>query len=154
MDDRARLDALRRLKYLLDEAFRIPGTNVRFGWDPIVGVVPWVGDVLTALFSCAIVLQAHRMRVPRVVQLRMLINIVIDVLVGIVPVVGDAADVIWRSNSKNFGLLERHAAAARPPTAGDWLFVTAVIAAVLAVAVLPIFVLYLILHVIATRGWL
>jgi len=81
----ARIDSLRRLQYLLDSAFRVPGTNFRFGWDPIIGLVPWVGDLLTAMMSCVIVFQAHQMRIPRVVQLRMVLNIVIDVVVGIVP---------------------------------------------------------------------
>lgn len=152
MDDRARLDALRKLKYLLDEAFRVPGTGIRFGWDPIVGLVPWVGDVLTGLFSCAIVVQAHRMQVPRVVQLRMLLNIAIDVVVGIVPVLGDAADVLWKSNSMNFALLERHAAEVRPPTIGDYLFVGFIVAAVIALAIVPLVVLYLIVQLVVARA--
>ena len=145
-DLQRRLNALRSLQYFLDDAFRVPGTKIRFGWDPIVGLVPWVGDLLTALFSCAIILQAHQMRLPRVVQLRMLLNVGIDVIVGVVPIVGDVADVFWKSNTKNFALLERHAAEVRPPTAGDWLFVAAVIALVLAVALLPLIVLYWIVH--------
>src|SRR5207244_8237412 len=98
------MNALRALKRLLDEAFRVPGTNVRFGWDPIIGLVPWAGDLFTALLSCAILVQAHQMRIPRVVQLRMLINIAIDVLVGVVPIVGDIADLFWKSNTKNCAL--------------------------------------------------
>src|SRR5947209_13955115 len=86
------LDSIRKLMRLLDEAFRVPGTNLRFGWDPIIGLVPWIGDVLTAVLGSAIVVKAHRLRVPGVVQIRMLLNIGIDVLVGVVPVVGDAAD--------------------------------------------------------------
>src|SRR5205807_10507144 len=87
------LDSIRKLMRLLDEACRVPGTNLRFGWDPIVGLVPWIGDLLTALIGCAIVVQAHQMRVPGVVQLRMVLNIAIDLVVGIVPLVGDAIDV-------------------------------------------------------------
>src|SRR5439155_19042506 len=101
----SRLDGLRALQRWLDEAFRVPGTSIRFGWDPIIGLVPWAGDVLTAMVGCAIVLQAHQMRVPRVVQLRMLLNVGIDLVVGIVPFVGDAADFLWKSNAKNFALL-------------------------------------------------
>ena len=118
MDTRQRLESLRKLQHLLDNAFRVPGTSLRFGWDPIIGAVPWVGDVLAALLSCAIVVQAHHMRVPRVVQARMLLNTAIDVLDRVVPVVGDVADVFWKSNAKNFLLLERHAAEAQPATAG------------------------------------
>src|SRR5687767_4095150 len=101
---------------MLDNAFRVPGTSVRFGWDPIVGLVPWAGDLLTAVMAGAIVIQAHRFGVPRVVQLRMLINVGIDLLLGVVPFVGDAADVFWKANAKNMALLERHAAALKPAT--------------------------------------
>ena len=142
MDAGQRLEALRKLKRALDEAFRVPGTNIRFGWDPLIGLVPWAGDVLTALLSCAIVLQAHHMRLPRVVQLRMLLNVAIDLVVGAIPFVGDVTDVFWKANTRNFALLERHANEARPPSAGDWLFVGSVVALILAVALVPLAVLY------------
>jgi hypothetical protein len=153
VDLHERMAALRKLKRLLDDAFRVPGTSLRFGWDPLIGLLPWVGDVVTALFSCAIIVQAHQMRLPRVVQLRMLFNVAIDVFVGVVPVVGDAIDFVWKSNSKNFALLERHAAAPRPPTAGDYLFVAAVIGAVLLTALIPVFVIYAFFHFVLHRGW-
>jgi hypothetical protein len=140
------MEALRSLQRLLDDAFRVPGTNLRFGWDPLVGLIPWAGDVLTAVFSGAIILQAHHMRVPRVVQLRMVVNVAIDVIIGVVPVVGDLADFAWKSNARNFALLERHAAEARPATAGDWLFVAGVLAVVVVIAIAPLVVLYWILH--------
>ena len=141
-----RMDALRLLQRLLDEAFRVPGTSIRFGWDPVIGAVPWLGDALTAVLSCAIVVQAHQMRVPRIVQLRMLVNVAIDLVVGAIPLVGDLADVFWKSNTKNFALLERHAAAPRAATAGDWLFTIGIVAAVIAIALIPLFVLYWLLH--------
>jgi hypothetical protein len=148
-----RMQALRSLQRLLDDAFRVPGTNLRFGWDPLVGLIPWVGDALTAIFSCAIILQANHMRVPRVVQLRMLMNVAIDVVVGVVPLLGDVADLAWKSNTKNFALLERHAAEARPPTVGDWLFVTGVLAAVLVIAIAPLVVLYWLVHALVGSGF-
>ena len=120
----------------------MPGTSLRFGWDPIIGLVPWAGDALTSLLSLGIIVQAHRMRLPRVVQLRMLLNVVIDVAVGALPLVGDVADMFWKSNSKNMVLLERHADQVRPASRGDWLFVAAIIAAVIAVALVPLFVMY------------
>jgi hypothetical protein len=140
------MESLRSLQRLLDDAFRVPGTNLRFGWDPLVGLIPWVGDVLTAVFSGAVILQAHHMRVPRVVQLRMLMNVAIDVIAGVIPVVGDLADFAWKSNAKNFALLERHAASAQPATAGDWAFVAGVLALVVVIAVAPLVVLYWIVH--------
>ena len=143
--------ALRSLQRLLDDAFRVPGTKIRFGWDPLIGLVPWAGDILTAVLSGAIILQAHHLRVPRVVQLRMMMNVAIDILVGASPVVGDVADVFWKSNAKNFALLEHHAAEVRPAAAGDWLFVTGLIAIVVLIAAVPLVVLYWLVHVLAAH---
>jgi hypothetical protein len=148
-----RLEALRALQRWLDEAFRVPGTNLRFGWDPLIGLVPWVGDLLTALMSGAIVVQAHQMRLPRVVQLRMLGNIAIDLTVGVIPVVGDAVDFFWKSNKKNFALLEEHAYEVRQATMGDRLFVGAMLLAVLAVALVPLAVMYWIGTALFGRAW-
>lgn len=145
-----RLESLRALKNLLDERFRVPGTNLRFGWDPLIGLIPWAGDALTAVLGIGIVLQAHHMRVARVVQLRMVLNIVLDLALGVVPVFGDAIDFFWKANSKNFALLERHVALQSGPgsaaTVGDWLFVGSVVAVILSVALLPLFVVYWLLH--------
>jgi hypothetical protein len=137
-----RLEALRSLQGWLDEAFRVPGTKLRFGWDPLIGMLPWAGDVIAALMSGAIVLQAHHMRLPRVVQLRMLGNVAIDLVAGAIPFIGDVADFFWKSNKKNFAMLEQHAYEVRPATTGDWLFVTAVLLAIAAVALVPLAVMY------------
>lgn len=149
MDTQQRLEALRNLARFLDEAFRVPGTRLRFGWDAIIGLVPWAGDVLTALMGGAILVHAHQVRVPRVVQARMLINLAFDVLVGLVPFAGDVADVFWKANTKNLALLERHAAGPGPASPGDWWFVGAVMAAVLALAALPLAVVYWLLRAVS-----
>ncbi len=151
MDHERRLQVLRSWQRLLDTAFRIPGTDVRFGWDPIVGLVPWVGDVLTALFAGVIIVHAHRMRVPRVIQLRMLINVAADVVIGLVPFVGDVADVFWKASSRNLVLLESHVADPRPASAGDYLFVAAVLTAILLVALLPVALAWWFLDAILRR---
>jgi hypothetical protein len=148
-----RLEALRSLQRWLDEAFRVPGTGLRFGWDPLIGLLPWAGDVLTALMSGAIVLQAHQMRLPRVVQLRMLGNVAIDLVSGAIPFIGDAVDFFWKSNKKNFALLEEHAYEVRPATAGDWLFVSAILVAILGVALVPLAVLYWIGSALFGKAW-
>jgi len=148
----ARLAKLRQFKHFLDEAYRVPGTNIRFGWDALIGVVPWVGDLTTALMSCAIIVQAHSMGVPRVVQVRMLINIIVDLFVGFVPLFGDVADVFWKSNSMNFVLLERHLGEVPADTRGDWLFVGSAIAIVLLVAIVPLVMMYWIVHSLMTSG--
>src|SRR5688572_12947446 len=130
VEPRTRMEKLRTLQRTLDEAFRVPGTPLRFGWDAIIGLIPWAGDLVTALMAGAIVVQAHQMRVPKVVQLRMLLNVGIDLVIGIVPFVGDVADVFWKSNKKNMALLERHATRPGPASRGDWLFVSAIIGAI------------------------
>lgn len=145
---------LRAWQRMLDSAFRVPGTRVRFGWDPIIGLVPWAGDVAGALLACVLIVQAHQLRVPRVVQLRMLINVAADVLLGLVPIVGDVADIFWKANTRNMQLLERHAAPPRPATAADYVFVCLVVGSVLAVAAVPLAMMYWLLHVVFQRPFI
>jgi hypothetical protein len=92
------------------------------------------------------------MRVPGVVLLRMLFNVGIDLAVGMIPVLGDVADVFWKSNTRNLALLERHAAGLRRPTTGDWWFVGGVMTAVLAMAAVPFMLMYWVLTVLFDRG--
>ena len=107
----------------MDSAWRVPGTRLRFGWDPIVGLVPGLGDVATASFSALVLVRALRLGVPRVVLIRMALNILIDLVAGAVPLVGDLFDVAWQSNSMNLALLERHAQPGVKPASGDWAIV-------------------------------
>ena len=104
-------DSLRRarlLAVLLDDAIRVPGTKIRFGVDPIVGLIPCLGDVLGGLASAYIILEAARAGAPASVLLRMTMNVGVDTLVGSVPVAGDLFDFAWKSNSRNVQLLARH----------------------------------------------
>lgn len=114
---------LRQLAELLDARFRIPGTNVRFGVDPILGLVPGFGDLASPVFTVALLVQAVHQGVPRVVMLRMLLHAFIDALIGVVPVLGAVGDVFYRANLKNLALLERHARPGVRPTRGDQIFV-------------------------------
>jgi Domain of unknown function (DUF4112) len=98
----ARLDTLANL---LDTAFILPGTNVRFGFDALIGLVPGIGDAITTLISLYIVHEARQLAAPSHVIIRMLANIALDGFVGAVPLVGDAFDVMWRSNRRNVQLL-------------------------------------------------
>jgi hypothetical protein len=102
------LERLRTLSRLLDSAFVIPGTNIRFGLDSLIGLVPGLGDAVGALFSTYLILHASRMGAPRSVIARMITNVGIDTVVGWVPVLGDLFDVGWKANKKNFALLEQH----------------------------------------------
>jgi hypothetical protein len=98
---------------LLDEAIRVPGTSVRIGLDPLIGLVPGVGDVVGAVASAYIVLEAARAGAPASVLARMLGNVGIDAVVGALPLAGDVFDFAWKSNTRNVRLLERHLAAPR-----------------------------------------
>jgi hypothetical protein len=136
-----RLAGLRRIAELLDNAFAVPGTSYRIGLDPIIGLVPGIGDLVSPLFTIGMLLQARELGVPKVVQARMLINVAIDTLVGIVPVFGDLFDFAWKANDKNLVLLELHAREERGGSRGDWAFVTLLIALVVILAVIPFVVL-------------
>ena len=133
----ARLTTIRRVAELLDSAFVVPGTNYRIGLDPIIGLIPMVGDLASPLFTIALLWQAYDLGIPKVVQLRMLVNAAIDALVGAVPLAGDLFDFAWKSNEWNLELLELHAYEERHAAVGDWMFVLAMIGLLLVTAALP-----------------
>jgi hypothetical protein len=133
-----RVERLRQWSVLLDRAFRIPGTPIRFGWDPIVGLIPGLGDVASPLFTAAVLLQARRMRIPRIVQARMIINAMVDAALGFVPILGNIVDVGWKANIANMRLLERHAVPGLPPRRGDKAFVYGALALLGLVTLLPL----------------
>ena len=135
------MEALRRWAVLLDSAFRVPGTNIRFGLDAMIGIVPGLGDLVAPIFTVLLLGTALRMRVPAVVLARIVLNAGIDMLIGLVPVAGDVGDVFWKSDLRNMALLERHAQPGVPPTAADYVFVVGCIAAVVVLSVLPLFFL-------------
>ena len=132
------MEALRRWAVLLDSAFRVPGTNIRFGLDAMIGIVPGLGDLVAPIFTVLLLGTALRMRVPAVVLARIVLNAGIDMLIGLVPVAGDVGDVFWKSDLRNMALLERHAQPGVPPTAADYVFVVGCIAAVVVLSVLPL----------------
>ena len=132
------LAALRKWSVLLDSAFRVPGTKLTFGLDPILGLVPGLGDLTTPFFAALLLLHAVRLRIPRVVQLRMLMNAVIDLAIGAVPLIGDVFDFGWKANVRNLALLERYAHPGARASRGDWVFVLAVIGLLAAIAVVPL----------------
>ncbi len=136
--DARTLAALRKWSVLLDSAFRVPGTRMTFGLDPILGLIPGLGDVTTPLFSALLLLHAVRWRIPRVIQLRMLINAAADLAIGAIPLLGDFIDFGWKANVRNLALLEQHARPGAQASRGDWIFVLGVIGLLVALAVVPI----------------
>lgn len=105
---------LRRLSYLMDEVIRIPGTPFRIGLDPLIDLLPVGGDFVGTAFSAYIVWEAARLGVPRSLLMQMAFNILVDTVVGIVPVLGAVADATWKANVKNLVLLEEHLAIPHP----------------------------------------
>ncbi len=93
----------------LDSAIRIPGTNVVMGIDAVLGLVPVIGDAISAAIASYIIWEARRLGAPRWLIARMAMNTTVDTLVGSVPVFGDVFDVAYKSNLKNIALLKRHA---------------------------------------------
>lgn len=95
------------LSHILDDFLRIPGTNIRFGLDGIVGLIPGIGDVLGAMASWIIILAAWLRGVPKITLARMLANVAIETIIGSIPILGDAFDIAWKANRRNFALLQR-----------------------------------------------
>ena len=126
---------------LLDSQFRVPGTNIRFGLDAIVGLIPGIGDISTPVFAALLLLQGVRMRLPIVVQARMVLNAAIDMLFGFVPILGDLVDIGFKANLRNLALLERHARRDVPPSRSDYIFVILCVIVLTFVALSPFAVL-------------
>ena len=141
MNDQRGLELLRRWARIFDSAFRLPGTNIRFGIDPIIGLVPGIGDLASPVLSVFMIWQGAKMRVPKVVLARMVFNAAIDALSGLIPVAGDLFDFGWKATEWNLALLERHAMPGQRATSFDYVFVILCCAVLLAAALLPILLL-------------
>jgi hypothetical protein len=137
-----------KLVRLLDDGLTIPGTRIGIGLDALLGFLfPTLGDALTGLGSLSLLVLAFQMRLPKVVVLRVVFNIALDVLLGCVPFVGDAFDLFWRSNRRNLQLLQRYTAdPLRRPDALDYLIVAAGFALVAAAIILPLLLGAWLLH--------
>lgn len=107
--NRETLANLRQLSDLMDKAFTIPGTQIRFGLDSIIGLIPAVGDTLTVAVSGYIYSFASKAGVPRHKRIQMVWNIFVDWLIGLIPLLGDILDVGFKANSKNVRIIIKHA---------------------------------------------
>ncbi|MFY7998133.1 MAG: DUF4112 domain-containing protein [Candidatus Kapaibacteriota bacterium] len=103
------LQPVRRIARVLDDLIRIPGTNIGIGIDPLLNLIPVAGDAAGTVMSAYLLVTAVKMGVPKRILARMVLNISIDALVGVIPFVGQAFDFIWKANNKNMVLLERYA---------------------------------------------
>jgi hypothetical protein len=123
---------------VLDSRFRIPGTSITFGLDPLLAFIPGFGDLASPAFAVALMAQALGQRVPPVILLRMLLNSLFDALIGAVPLAGPIVDVFWRANLRNLRLLETHSVPGVRPRRGDYVFVLAMVALFGMLAFLPV----------------
>tara|TARA_Y100000741_G_C18195975_1_gene535566 strand:+ start:571 stop:930 length:360 start_codon:yes stop_codon:yes gene_type:complete len=105
-----KLVRLRQLSENLDESFTIPGTNVKFGMDALLGLVPGGGDLVSGIFSLYMLRAAIKMKLPKRAIFSMLVNILLDTTIGIIPVAGDIFDIFWKSNKRNLKIIEKHLA--------------------------------------------
>lgn len=146
--------SLERLSWLMDDLFRVPVLGSRFGLDALIGLIPGLGDTATSLVSFYILVAAVRYRVPKITLLRMGFNIAIDYLVGSLPVVGDMADMWWKSNHMNVDLLRRRATVTgeevRSARLSDWIFVGGIIAVLIALAITSALVSFYLLTKLVT----
>ena len=123
---------------LLDSKFRIPGTSIRFGLDPIFALVPGLGDLSSPVFAVALLVQGLHQRVPKVILLRMVLNALLDAFIGAVPLAGPVADIFFRANTRNLALLERHSQRGIPPRRSDYVFVFGIAALFGMLALIPV----------------
>ena len=128
----------------LDDVIRIPGTKFGIGLDPIIGMIlPGAGDAITGTGSIALLFLGLKERVPTIILARMCLNILVDTIGGLVPIVGDAFDVVWRSNRRNLDLVEKFRDDPKAePTVADYLLVTLGVLLAIASIVLPFVIIY------------
>jgi Domain of unknown function (DUF4112) len=129
------------LAHILDDFIRIPGTSIRFGLDGIIGLVPGIGDVIGGIASCIIILAAWMRGVPYVTVVRMMANVGIDVVVGAIPLVGDAFDIAWRANRRNYNLLVGSLEAPRKHTIQSWIFLAVLFIVLALIMLIPMLLL-------------
>ena len=108
-----------RMTHLLDELIEVPGTSIKVGLDPVIGLIPVAGDALSALAGGWVILEASRFGLPRVVLARMVANLALDLGIGAIPLLGDAYDLVFRSNSRNLDLFRKHALDPAASTRGE-----------------------------------
>jgi hypothetical protein len=147
---RAQLEPLFRwIALIMDNLLRVPGTKFRFGLDPLIGLIPGFGDSASAVISALALVQAARRGLPKIVLARMSLNILINELVGIIPGIGDAFSFWFKSNARNYQILQTQAAGPVRPGRSDWIFVIGVLCILFLVVCLGLVASFLVLREIA-----
>ena len=122
-------DQLDQLAWLLDNAFRVPGTKWRFGLEALLGLVPGAGDIVSGFLGLFLLLRAFQFKLPKIVIGRMLLNSLLDLTIGAIPFLGDAFDFVYKSNTRNMKLFHEFAGDPLRPTDKHWLFLAGLICA-------------------------
>jgi len=131
---------------VMDELIAFPTTKFRFGLDPIIGLVPGIGDTASAIISALVLIQGARRGLPKILLARMSLNILINEVIGIVPGFGDAFSFWFKSNKRNYELLLAHSSAPGRARRSDWLFVIAVLVILFVIIAAGILVSLLVLR--------
>ncbi len=128
--ERRALAAERRIasaSHLLDDLVVVPGTGHRIGLDPLIGLIPFAGDAITAVMAAWIIIESTRFGIPAIVIVRMLLNAGVDFAVGLIPFVGDLVDFGFKGNRRNLELFHRHALDPDADTTGSTALVVGVL---------------------------
>jgi hypothetical protein len=126
---------------LLDDMWRVPGTQIRFGLDGLIGWVPGIGDAIAGIASCVIVFASWRRGVPPITLARMAANVLLESVIGAIPIVGDIFHVFWKANRRNYRLLIREKEHPSSNVSRDWIFLAVILFAAIAVVTIPIGIL-------------
>jgi hypothetical protein len=137
------------LAIVMDGLLRLPGTKFRFGLNPFFDFVPVVGDVSATFVSASVLVYAVTRGLPKVLLARMGLNLLINELVGVVPVVGSVFAFWFRANKRNYDLLQQHIAEPSRSRKGDWAFIIAILVLVLALSLIGLIATFVVLHAIA-----
>jgi Domain of unknown function (DUF4112) len=149
-DKRTRLEPLFRwVAIVMDELIALPNSKFKFGLDPLIGLVPGIGDTASAIVSALVLIQAARRGLPKILLARMSLNILINEIVGIIPGLGDVFSFWFKSNKRNYELLLAHTEKPRHARVSDWVFVIATLAILFVIAATGMFVSFLVLRAIA-----
>ncbi|HSP46145.1 MAG TPA: DUF4112 domain-containing protein [Chthoniobacterales bacterium] len=137
------------IAFVMDEVIRVPGTKFRFGLDPLIGLIPGIGDTSSALVSAFALFQAVRLGVPKILLMRMTLNVLVNEVIGVVPVIGDAFSFWFKSNARNYEIIKTHRLGPSVPRRSDWLFVVGVLLLLVVIVCVGIAVSFFILGAVA-----
>jgi Domain of unknown function (DUF4112) len=126
---------------LLDDMFQLPGTKIRFGLDALIGWIPGIGDAMAGTASFLIVFASWQRGARTVTLMRMLANVLLETVVGAIPVAGDIFHVAWKANRRNYRLLMREREQPGHHTGRDWIFLVVILVIAIAVVGIPIGIL-------------